>query len=72
MLVFLDLSSPYTVVMNALGRAIGGLLMHDHGNGPCPIASLSLAIKPTFLDCERELVAIASYFVRWQYCLEAT
>ena len=41
------LKLPYTVVMDALGSAVGGVLMQDQGEGLQPLALMSKALKPS-------------------------
>ena len=66
MLAFPDPKLLYTVVTDALGTAVGGVLMLDQGDSPRPIAFMSRALKPTkqwYSAYERELAAIAYYFI---------
>ena len=59
-------SKPYMVVTDASGLAAGGVLMRDQGQGLCPLAFMSRALKPTeqrYSAYERELVAIAYCFI---------
>ena len=47
MLVYLDVLLPYTVVTDALGTTVEGVLLQDQGDGPRPIAFMSRALKPS-------------------------
>ena len=64
-LLFPDPKLPYTMVTNASGTVVGGVLMQDQWNGLQPLAFLSRRLKPTeqrYSAYERELAAVA-------YCL---
>ena len=57
---------PYTVVIDASGTAVGGVLMQDQGNGLQPLAFMSRVLKPTeqqYSAYERELAAVAYCFI---------
>ena len=45
-LVYPDPAKPYTVVTDASGNAVGGVLLQDHGDGLRPLAFMSRALKP--------------------------
>ena len=63
---FPNLKLPYTMVTDASGVAVGGVLMQDQGEGLQPIAFMSKALKPSerrYLAYEHELNAIAYYFL---------
>ena len=47
LLVFPDPKLLYTVVIDALADAIGGVLMQDQGDGLQLVAFMSRALKPT-------------------------
>ena len=46
-LLFLDPKFPYTIVTDASGTTVGGVLMQDQGDGLQPLAFLSRQLKPT-------------------------
>ena len=59
-----DLS--YTVVTDASGTTVGGVLMQDQGEGLRPLAFMSKVLKPTkhrYSAYERELAAVAYCFI---------
>ena len=45
LLIYLDPSLPYTVVSDASGDAVGGVLMQDLGEGLRPVAFMSRAFN---------------------------
>ena len=64
---------PYTVVTDASGIAVGGVLMQDQGNGLRPLAFMCRVLKPTeqrYSAYKRELAAVAYYFIQWRHYLE--
>ena len=64
---------PYTVVTDALGTTMGGVLMQDQGEGLQPLAFMSKALKPSerrYSAYERELAAMANCFFWWRHYLE--
>ena len=68
-----DSKLPYIVVMDALGAAEGGVLMHDQGEGVQPLAFMSKALKPSerrYSAYEGELVAVAYCFLQWRHYLK--
>ena len=72
LLIYPDSSVPYTVVSDASGDAVGGVLMQDQGEGLRPVAFMSRAFKPTerqYLAYERELAAVAYCFIQWRHYL---
>ena len=71
-LLFPDPKLPYTVVANALGTVVGGVLMQDKGSGLQPLAFLSRQLKPMeqrYNAYERELVIVAYCLQSWWYYL---
>ena len=65
-LQFPDPKLPYTVITDASGTAVGGVLMQDQGKGLCPLAFMSRVLKPTeqrYSAYERELATIAYCFI---------
>ena len=61
-----DPKLPYTVVMDASGAAIGGVLMQDQGEGLQPLVFMSKALKPSkkrYSVYEQELAAVAYCFL---------
>ena len=72
-LVYPDPKLPYTVVTDASGIAVGGVLMQDHGQGLQPLAFLSRQLKPSeqkYSAYERELSAVAYCFINWRHYIE--
>ena len=68
-----DAKLPYTVVTDASGIAVGGVLLQDQGDGLRPIAFLSRklnAAEQKYSAYERELAAIAYAFISWRHYLE--
>ena len=68
-----DPTLPYTVVTDASGTAVGGVLMQDKGDGLRPLAFMSRALKPAeqrYSAYERELAAVAYCFIQWRHYLE--
>ena len=67
-LQFPDPKLPYTIVTDASGIAVGGVLMQDQGEGLRPLAFLSRRLKPTeqrYSAYERELAAVAYCLMSW-------
>ena len=72
-LQFPDPKLPYTVVTDASGAAVGGVLMQDQGEGLQPLACMSKALKPLarrYSAYEHELAAVAYCFLQWRHHLE--
>ena len=68
-----DPTLPYTVVTDALGIAVGGVLMQDSGEGLRPLAFLSRKLNPSeqkYSAYERELDAVASCLIDWRHYIE--
>ena len=68
-----DANLPYTVVTDASGTAVGGVLMQNKCEGLQPLALMSRALKPSeqrYSTYERELAAVAYCFVQWRHYLE--
>ena len=64
---------PYTVMMDALGAAVGGVWMKDQGEGLQPLGFMNKVLKPSerrYSAYERELAAIAHCFLPWRHYLE--
>ena len=64
---------PYTVVTNASGTAVGGVLMQQQGDGLQPLAFLCRQLKPMgqrYNAYEWELAAIAYCLQSWWHYLE--
>ena len=73
LLIYPDPSLPYTIVSDTFGDAAKGVLMQDQGEGLRPVAIMSRAFKPTeqwYSAYERELAAVAYYFIHWRHYLE--
>ena len=73
LLQYPDPSKPYVVVTDASGLAAGVVLMQDQGQGLCPLAFMSRALKPTeqrYSAYEQELVTITYCFIQWRHYLE--
>ena len=73
LLIYLDPSLPYTVVLDAFEDTARGVLMQDQGKGLRPVEFMSRAFKPTeqwYSAYERELVAVAYCFIQWRQYLE--
>ena len=73
LLIYPDPSLPYTVVSGASRDVAGGILMQDQGEGLRPVAFMSREFKPTeqrYSGYERELAAVAYYFIQWRHYLE--
>ena len=73
LLIYPDPSLPYTVVLDASGDAVGGVLMQDQGEGLRLVAFMSRAFKPTeqqYSTYERKLAAVAYCFIQWRHYLE--
>ena len=72
-LQFPDPKLPYTVVTNASGIVVGGVLMQDQGDGLRLFAFLSRRLKPTeqrYSAYERKLAAVAYCLMSWRHYLE--
>ena len=72
-LVYPDPKLPYTVVTDASGIAVGGVLMQDHGQGLQPLAFLSRQLKPSeykYSAYELETSAVAYCFSNWRHYIE--
>ena len=72
-LVYPDPALPYTVVTDASGIAVGGVLMQDHGSGLQPLAFLSRKLKPSeqkYSAYERELAAVTYCLINWRHYIE--
>ena len=70
---FPDPKLQYTMVMDASGAAVGGVLMQDHGEGLQPLAFMSKALKASerhYSAYECELAAVAYCFLQWRHYLE--
>ena len=68
-----DPKLPYTVVTDASGAAMGGVLMQDQGEGLQPLAFMSKALKPSERRSsayEHELADVAYCFLPWRHYLE--
>ena len=66
-------SLSYIVVINTLAQAAKGVLTKDQGDGLRPLAFMIRALNPVkqwWLVYERELAAIAYWFIGWWYYLE--
>ena len=66
-MLFPDPKLPYTIVTDASGTTVGGVLMQDQGDGLQPLAFLSRLLKPTeqrYNVFEWELAIVA-------YCLQS-
>ena len=73
LLIYLEPSLPYSVVLDISREVSGGVLMQDQGNGLRLVAFMSRAFKPTkqqYLTYERELVVVAYSFIQWRHYLE--
>ena len=65
-LLFPDPKLPYTVVTDASGMAVGGVLLQDQGEGLQPLAFLSRKLNTAemkYSAYERELAAVAYAFI---------
>ena len=72
-LLFPDPERPYTIVTDASGTVVGGVLMQDHGDGLRPIMFMSRALKQSeqrYSAYKRELAAVAYCFIQWRHYLE--
>ena len=72
-LVFPDPLLPYTVVTDASKHAVGGAIMQDQGDGLRPVAfhSKTLTVSEMkYSAYERELAAIAYYFLTWRHYIK--
>ena len=72
-LLFPDPKLPYTIVTDASGTTVGGVLMQDQGDGLQPLAFLSRRLKPMeqrYNAYELELAAVAYCLQSWRHYLE--
>ena len=72
-LQFPNLKLPYTVVTDASGATVAGVLMQDQGEDLQPLAFMSKALKPLercYSAYEYELVAVAYCFLQWRHYLK--
>ena len=71
-LIWPDFTKQFTVVPDASGYAIGGVLCQDHGNGLQPIAYCSrkmLSAETRYATHEQELLAILYCCKKWRHYL---
>ena len=72
-LLFPNPKLPYTVITDAFGTTVGGVLMQDQGNGLQPLTFLSRRLKPTeqrYSASDRDLAAVAYCLMSWWHYLE--
>ena len=71
-LLFPDFSRPFTVIPDASGYAIGGVLCQDHGHGLQPVAYESRVLNKAekrYPVHEQELLAILHCCKKWKHYL---